>query len=437
MNCLKAIQVFSLLTLLSLSAQAQCPFTINQLEELRSRPSSSFDREGLWDLKQDLRSQMHHAFYTSVFDQECSIIARALFYEIRGKEDYLDELAFRQEGVRVLDHSFADSQYLRINDKFSERDLLKVLKSGDIILSRGKAYTSAAISNLGEFDTQFSHLSFVYQDESGKFWTVEAHIEIGSFVRDLQDHIDDKNARTAIFRFEDPKLAHQAAKAAFEKVKSRFDTTGPIRYDFGFDKKDSTELFCSEIISHGFDLVTNKEVDIPLFESELFKRKPKIAKQLGLKAQKSFIPADIEVDPRFELISEWKNPQILADILQKDAVLHALFKWSDEEGHVLVQASTATSLLYRNIVWPMRRVPFLKRFFVDKLPLNMTREMIGYFGVLETIGKILHQEIIRVENEVLVTESRLLTSQEKSAVLEEFRKKNTRQAKKFRRSFHP
>lgn len=437
MKCLKKLQLLSLTTLMSLSVHAQCPWTEAQVDEIKDTHFSQFSRQGLWDKKMDIREKMNEAFAAGEFSQDCSVIARELFYQIRDKEDFLDDLTFRQEALPALDHSFADSKYLRVNPHFEGRDLLKMIRSGDVILTRGKAYTSAAISNLAEFDTQFSHMSFVYQDELGKFWTVEAHIEVGSFVRDLQDHIDDKNARTVIFRYQDQDLAHQAAKAIFEKVQKTFNTRGPINYDFGFDKEDSSELFCSEIVSHGFDLVTQKELVVPLYESEVFKRKPKIVSQLGLKASKSFIPADIEVDPRFELISEWKNPNIIADILQKDAVVHALFKWSDEEGHVLQQASTGTSLLYRNIVWPMRRVPLLKRFFLDKLPLNMSREMIGYFGVLETIGKTLHDEIIKAEKESLANESRLLLSEEKMAVLEEFRIKKTKKAKKFRKSFHP
>ena len=437
MNCLKTIQTFSLLTLVSFAAWGQCPWDQRDVENLDKAHFSSYSREELWDLKMNIRREMHEAFDKGDFDQECSIIARDLFYKIRHKEDYLDDENFRHDGIEVLDHSFEDSKYLRVNPEFEGRDLYKLLRSGDIILSRGKAYTSAAISNLGEFDTQFSHMSFVYQDENGKFWTIEAHIEIGSFVRELEDHIEDKNARTVVFRYQDSELAHQAAKAAFEKVKTTFETKGPINYDFGFDKTDSSELFCSEVVSHGFDLVTDKSIDIPLYESEIFKRKPKIVKQLGLKSEKSFIPADIEVDPRFTMISEWKNPKIIADILQKDAVVHALFKWSDEEGHVLQQASTGTSILYRNIVWPMRRVPFLKRFFVDKLPLNMSREMIGYFGVLETIGKILHDEIARAENSILKEESRLMTAQEKAQLLDEFRMQNNKKAKKLRKSFHP
>ena len=437
MKFIKLVGLFGLISISFSGAYAQCPWTQEELNDFKVRPHTNFSRKGLWEKKLIVRAQMEKAFEEGSFDKDCSVIARDYFFSIRDKEDYLDEEQYRKKGVAVLDHSFEDSSYLRVTPKTASRNLYQELKSGDVILSRGKAYTSAAISNLGEFDTQFSHLSLVYQDELGKFWTIEAHIEVGSFVRELEDHVADKNARTVVFRFKDPEIAHEAAKKMFNKVKTAFDTKGPINYDFGFDKKDSSELFCSEIISLGFELATNKELDVPLYESAILRRKPKIVRQLGLKAENSFIPADIEVDPRFELISEWKNPAILADILQKDAVLRTLFKLSDEEGHVLKQASTGTSLLYRNVAWPLRRVPFLKKYFVDKLPLNMSREMIGYFGVLETIGKILQTELQKAENTALQNEDRLLTAQEKWAILDNFRKSDSKRAKKFRKSFRP
>ena len=50
-------------------------------------------------------------------------------------------------------------------------------------------------------------MSVVYIDPKGKVFTVEAHIEVGSFVRTLSEHIADKNARTMLFRFDDENLA--------------------------------------------------------------------------------------------------------------------------------------------------------------------------------------------------------------------------------------
>ena len=58
-------------------------------------------------------------------------------------------------------------------------------------------------------------------DATGKPWTVEAHIEVGSFVRPLEDHIKDNNFRTMIFRFDDPAIAKKAADYAFKLIKGQ------------------------------------------------------------------------------------------------------------------------------------------------------------------------------------------------------------------------
>ncbi|MFA5583912.1 MAG: hypothetical protein WDA09_06825, partial [Bacteriovoracaceae bacterium] len=87
---------------------------------------SEYSREELWDLKMSIRHQMNQAYERDEFDLECSRIARGLFYEIRQKEDYLDEQTLRNEGTVALDHSFEDSKYLRMNPKYSDRNLLNV-----------------------------------------------------------------------------------------------------------------------------------------------------------------------------------------------------------------------------------------------------------------------------------------------------------------------
>ena len=94
------------------------------------------------------------------------------------------------------------------------------------------------------------------------------------------------------------------------------------------------------------------------------------------------------------------------------------------------QASSRNSLIYRNIAWPLRRVPFLKKYFKDKMPLNMSRELIGYFGVLESIGELLHKEL-KVANDKAIKERGLpLLRNEKYNVLEEYRLKDLGSKKK-------
>lgn len=374
----------------------------------------------LWSTKINLHERLRSFHRVGSLTQSCADGMRKAFIGIRTLEDDVEENYLRSSKGSVVfsDNAFEPGNpHLRRHPEFLGFDMMKDLKSGDIILSRGKAYTSAAISQLGDFDTQFSHLSVVYKDPQGKFWTVEAHIEVGSFVRPLEEHIEDKNFRSAVYRFDDEAIAAKAAELIFNKVKTASDTTGNILYDFGFDLDENKKLFCSEIASLAYSVASNGKINLPLFRSKVLERKPEFVKQLGISVKESFIPADLEVDPRFKLVSEFRNANIINDIQEKDAVLQAMFKWSDEEGYVLRQGSSGKSFLYRNIAWPLRRVPYLKKYFIEKMPINMTRKLIGYFGVLESIGKHL-QDKLKVENEASRVERNVsLTKSEKYEVL--------------------
>lgn len=366
-------------------------------------------------------------------EKGCADATRHALRSIRTAEDYVSENYYRNFKDTVLfpDNSFDERNiHVRRNPEFQDFNLRRDLRSGDILLTRGNAYTSAAISNLGEFDTQFSHMSMVYKDEKGDLWTVEAHIEVGSFVRPLQDHIDDSNYRTMVFRYDDPEVARKAAEYIFHKVKNASDTTGNILYDFSFNQDDNDELFCSEIISYAYAKVTNGKVQLPIFRSRLMVRKPEFVKQLEITAEKSFIPADIEVDPRFKIVSEWRDAARTQENLQKDAVLQAMFKWSDQYGYRMIQASSKKSLIYRNIAWPLRRVPFLKKYFVEKMPLNMSRKLIGYFGVLDSIGEFLQERLKTLDDKAIQERGVPLLKEEKYEVLDAIRIKDLQSRKK-------
>jgi hypothetical protein len=285
----------------------------------------------LWNKKIEIHQKMRTLHQEGGFNQACADVLRGVFRTIRTVEDNI--LIYKKNRLAPND-SYSDSAFSANNKLVNKHPEYKNfhpindLRSGDIILSRGAAFTSAAISSLGEFDTQFSHMSVVYKDPQGKFWTVEAHIEIGSVVRPLdKGHIADKNARTAFYRFDDEELAAKAAKYIFERVKNTTEKTKKnVNYDFAFDQEDSSELFCSEIASHSFDKASNGEVKLPLFRSRLLVKKPKFVNQLGITVASSFIPADIEVDPRFTLMAEWTDPNRIDDLLRKDAILQVMYR---------------------------------------------------------------------------------------------------------------
>lgn len=394
----------------------------------------------LWDFKLTVHNKLRAFYKIDGLSRDCSDAIRGTLWSIRMTEDVIHDDLYRnyKDSIKFPDNTFdVDNIHVRKNPKIGNVDLKADLRSGDIILTRGNAYTSSAISNLGEFDTQFSHMSVVYKDPAGELWTVEAHIEVGSFVRPLQDHIDDKNFRAMIYRFDNEEVAARAAEYIFKKVKKASDTTGNILYDFGFDLDENKQLFCSEVASYAYDVASEGSVKIPMFRSSLVKRKVEFVRLLGLKPDASFIPADIEVDPRFTVVSEWRNAAKIQDNLEKDAILQSMFQWHDLYGYRLNQASSKDSLLYRNVAWPLRRVPFLKKYFVDKLPLNMSRSLAGYFGVLNAVGELL-QKRLKAEDERVISERGMpLMKNEKYAFLDLVRLEESKDAKKLHKMYRP
>ncbi len=394
----------------------------------------------LWDFKLTIHNKLRDFHNNEGFFRDCSDAIRGTLWSIRMTEDVIHDDLYRnyKDSIKFPDNSFdADNVHVRKNPKLGSFDLKSELRSGDIILTRGNAYTSSAISNLGEFDTQFSHMSVVYKDPAGELWTVEAHIEVGSFVRPLQDHIDDKNFRAMVYRFDNEEVAAKAAEFIFKKVKKASDTTGNILYDFGFDLEENKQLFCSEVASYAYDVASAGAVKVPMFPSSLIKRKVEFVRLLGLKPDMSFIPADIEVDPRFTVLTEWRNAAKIQDNLEKDAILQSMFQWHDDYGYRLRQASSKDSLIYRNVAWPLRRVPFLKKYFVDKMPLNMSRSLAGYFGVLNAVGELLQKRLKAEDDRVIAERGLPMTKKEKFDFLESVRLEVSKDSKKLHKMYRP
>jgi hypothetical protein len=393
--------------------------------------------DDLWSIKLKLHQKLKD--FNFAIPVECARSIRGVFTAIRLVEDTVEEHYVRTNGLQAPSSAFApNNEFVRRAKGFENFRIPEDLQSGDVILSRGNAYTSAAIASLGEADTQFSHVSFVYKDENGKLWTTEAHIEVGSIVRPIEEHIKDNNFRTMILRYEDQALAAQASQYAFKRVQHASRTTGNIPYDFGFDMGESKSLFCSEVVSWSIEMVSGRMIQVPFYKNRVLLRKPKFVNDLGITVEESFIPADLEIDPRFTIVVEWRDANRINDSLEKDALIQAMFTWADEHNYRLINASSFKSLLYRNVIWPIRRTPLLKNFVDEKLPLNMSRTLVGYFGTLESVGELL-QKTLKAEDEKSRNERGFpLLANEKFEVLENFRQEDLKLKKpKLHKMYRP
>ena len=361
---------------------------------------------------------------SSEMDHLCLGAVKNTFRALRYVEDYLIEISeFRHAGEKQKEYLNLSGQepYFLVNKNFNFKGV-KDLKSGDVILSRGNAYSSAAIARIGRNDMQFSHLSFVYKDDNGKFWTSEAHIEIGSVVAPIKKHIDQGNSRSVVFRYKDEKLAHEASKRIFERVQKRQEKEDNIKYDFGMDYLDDSKIFCSEIIYAGFKEASNGEVNVPLYKTKFNKGLVNFLSILGIKISSenyevfdTFAPGDIQFDPDFELVTEWRNPSKMKDSRLKDMILTKMFDWMENKNYQL--DATFSMGIGAKASWLLRRTPFIKSYLKEKFPTNMTTAQLKLFIVLDKVGESLKKKI----SEKMKEKKRPMSPVEMFQVLDDFR----------------
>ncbi|HTZ41404.1 MAG TPA: YiiX/YebB-like N1pC/P60 family cysteine hydrolase [Syntrophales bacterium] len=206
------------------------------------------------------------------------------------------------------------------------------LHSGDILVSRGGAPTSALIARGNDYPGNFSHVALFYVDEkTGEPGIIESHIEVGVVVSTVEAYIKDKKLRIMVLRLRpdlpqmkaDPMLPHKAAKGAYEEAKSRH-----IPYDFEMDYKDPSKMFCSEVASAAY-----RPLGIELWKGTTHMSSPGVVKWLsyfGVTHFETQAPADLEYDPQLSVVAEWRDLETLWQDHVDNAVTEAMLEGADE-----------------------------------------------------------------------------------------------------------
>lgn len=372
-------------------------------------------------------------------DADCLKSATDVFRGLRYVEDYLIEMRMEKTPNAPIEYTSLKGEfpYLLVNPKYAaDFKSYDDLKSGDVILSRGNAFSSAAIARIGSNDYQFSHLSFVYKNpDNDEAFTTEAHIEIGSVTAPLLDHVSGKNAREVVFRYEDGDLAHKASKNIYERVLAKQKTKKTIEYDFGMDYKDDERLFCSEIISSGFKSVSPKDADyLPMFKSKFTPGMIPFLNTIGVPASKEnianldvFSPGDIQFDPRFDLVAEWRNPKKLEENRLKDFILTKMFERMETENYKIDPSFKMDA--QAKTLWVLRRLPIVKKFVAAKFPLNMSPSQLELFMALDKLGDAIYKEVEKASLEF----DRPMTPKEIYAVLDAYFKQDFELYKRYKK----
>lgn len=186
------------------------------------------------------------------------------------------------------------------------------IHSGDILVSRGGAPTSALIAVGSDYPGNFSHVAIVYVDEETSLPTVIQSSEEGVHPSPLDEYLDEVKLRVMVLRprcslpelVADPLLPHRAAELALHRAES-----GHTPYDFAIDHTEDHRMYCSEVPAWayrqtGIDLWMNlSRVSSPGTRTWLT--------DLGVRRFDLKEPSDLEYDPQLRVVAEWRDPETL------------------------------------------------------------------------------------------------------------------------------
>lgn len=203
--------------------------------------------------------------------------------------------------------------------------------SGDLLVSRGGAEVSALISRGNDYPGNFSHVAFVYVEEGTNIpYLIEAHIERGVDIADLEEYVRDRKLRFMVLRpradlpeiQKDPMLPHKAAKEMYEEANSRH-----IPYDFKMNFYDPEAMFCSEVGSYAYN-----QYQIKLWQSESTISSNGVVTLLNTFGVENFVtqmPSDLEYDPQLSVVAEWRDTESLMEDHIYNAVIDAMLECAD------------------------------------------------------------------------------------------------------------
>jgi len=220
------------------------------------------------------------------------------------------------EEIMLQVHPDSVPALVRADDEPSQTPFARVLDvtihSGDILVSRGGAPTSALIAVGNDYPGHFSHVAIVHVDERTSLASVVQSSQNGLHASTLDEYLEDVKLRVMVLRLRadlpqmaaDPMLPHKAAQSALRRAE-----TDHVPYDFATDHDDDSKLYCSEVPAHAY---AQFGVHLWMSLSRISSPSTRVwLAALGVSRFEAQEPSDLEYDPQLRIVAEWRDPNTL------------------------------------------------------------------------------------------------------------------------------
>ena len=380
----------------------------------------------LWKVRVALHSRL------SELNPKCVNETRNTMRLFRFVEDYLAE---RMLGIRPLDPANIkfDQSPIPLMQQVPEYlvegldDSRKLeFKPGDLMVTRGVSFMSATISRIGDIQSQFSHVVFVHIDEAtGKPSTIESYVGKGVTHFTMEDALKNENARILLLRPKDSLVGKRADQYLYRVSKAALDAGRPIPYDYALDFKDHHALSCAEVAQVAYEQASEGQVNLPYFPSTI-SSDPEFLRRIGMAPGQTFTPGDLEVDPRFDMVLEFRNLSLTRDSRFKDAILTSMLSWMDQYGYELRE--TPRSWVAGHVVWNSRSTflwPMVQRTLkLQDFSKEIPQTTFQTVALLNELGGILLKYLHERDDEFEKATGWPMTYQDLYRTMDELRQKD-------------
>lgn len=381
----------------------------------------------LFDLRIGLRSRISEFEGRGLMAPDVVQGLRDVFRILRYVTDMLGEIAIGNarigEGDYVMRAFTGTERNTLVNYAFyNGKDL--PFRSGDVVLVRGRAHNSAAIARIGSGDSQFSHTGIIYIDGEGKHWLVESLIEDGAMVNMLSHALDHGIVRAVLYRHKDAEMAAKAAESVHELVqRSRKWGHRRIRYDFSMQLDDRRNFFCSKLVRYAFNKSSGGKYRPPAYPTEIAMKNRDFLDRIGVKAETTFAPADIDIESAFDLVAEWQDYRETSNIRLQDFAMDKLFEWMERDGLRFEETATIrlVSHLGRFSSYFSERAKHMLSGIFPRVPINMPRKTVAAVAMLHRTAEPIYRELQEQERQCVAETGRPLHGDEIFIHLEKIR----------------
>lgn len=387
-------------------------------EDLKSHAAGTMNL--FWQLRLGIHRQLANV------GKECVLLARDVFHRLRDGEDYLGDFAysaqaldpatldFQKQAVPILDREAYPPYFVR-----PDLDEAKFkFQSGDLMLARGVSFISAIISQISDNRSHFSHVVFVdINEKTQTAGTIESYVGSGVKHYDMDFALKNENARLLVLRPKSHVLGQKAASFANKAVAEK------IRYDYSMNFTDYSTMSCVELAVYAYDKASQGQVKIPVYPALLNLNNQDFLSKMNLKQGSIITPDDLETDPNFELVLDWKDYRLVRDSRHKDAILSELMRWMSELHYNF--HDTLKSKAAKYIVQPSRRTPLwpLVRFVTGapNIDKEIPAKTLGVMTVLNGVAEDLLGELRKQDETYMQKHHRPMTNQQLRETLEKIR----------------